>query len=79
MFLLLSSCDKGEKEEPKFCWDCILTYYTRNQFAPDWKISSTTKQEYCDMTEEEITRIIREFETKGGNYTAYKLECTKRQ
>jgi hypothetical protein len=61
------------------CWECTITYYTRSQLSPDWKINSTTQENYCNKTEAEINQMIREYETKGGNFTAYKLECTRKE
>jgi hypothetical protein len=81
--VFVPSCKKGKEEPPKpisYCWDCILTVGYRNSLTdPSLWTYTTSQEQYCDMTEEDMAFTIHEYETKGGNYTTYKLECTKKQ
>jgi hypothetical protein len=73
LFLLvfMPSCEK------EYCWDCELTSGHRTPPLP-W-IITTAQKEYCDKSEKEINKIIKDNEYTHGMSSMSYMTCTKRQ
>jgi hypothetical protein len=69
--VFLASCEKD------YCWNCELTTGRRTPPFP-W-IYTTTQQEYCDKTEEEIAQMINDHEYTKGMSSYSHMTCTKKQ
>jgi hypothetical protein len=73
--LLLCFC---KKEEPKYCWDCVLEIATMSgdpTIYRNW-IYSTSKTKYCDKTQEEIDKMCYDRHHDGNQYRSL-MVCTK--
>jgi len=71
LLIFLPSCQK------EYCWDCELI--TGHQHLPyQTRVYTTTQNEYCDKTAEEINQIIADHEYTMGMSSYSHMTCTKR-